>query len=86
MRVRREREQSGKGTDPGLSAASYLHRGDHAIVANGVGADGEVAGRVPADDPVVGVPVRGMRLVGIYHCQISHHHIHLVFWDLAGKL
>lgn len=35
----------------------YLHHGDHAVVANRVGADGEVAGRVPADDPVDGVPV-----------------------------
>lgn len=80
--ARREREQSGQGPVP----PSYLHHGDHAIVAHRVGADGEVAGRVSADDPVVGVPVRGMRLVGIYHRQIRHHHIHLVFWDLAGEL
>lgn len=86
MRARRERQSSGKGTDAGLSEASYLHHGDHPIVGNGVGADGEVAARVSADDPVVGVPVRGMRLVSVYHCQISHHHIHLVFWDLAGEL
>lgn len=37
--------------------APHLHHGDHAVVADGVGADGEVTRRVPADDPVDGVPV-----------------------------
>lgn len=36
---------------------SHLHHGDHAVIADGVGADGEVTRRVPADDPVDGVPV-----------------------------
>lgn len=72
-------EQLGKGQP-------YLHHGNHAVVANRVGADGEVARRVSADDPVDGVPVRGMRLVGIYHRQISHHDVHLVLGDLAGEL
>ena len=76
-------ERARTDTEPGLS---YLHHGDHAVVANGVGAYGEVAGWVSADDPVVGVPVRGMWLVSIYHRQISHHHVHLVFGDLAGEL
>lgn len=68
------------------SLASYLHHGDHAIVADRVCADGEVARRVSTDDPVDGIPVRGVGLVGIYHCQISHHKIHPVLWDLAGEL
>lgn len=74
------------GGNSSNSPASYLHHGDHAIVADRVGADGEVARRVSTDDPVDGIPVRGVRLVGIYHCQISHHNIHPVLWDLAGEL
>lgn len=65
---------------------TYLYHGDHAVVADGVRADGEVPVWISTDDPVDGVPVRRVRLVGIYHRQISHHKIHSVLRDLTGKL
>lgn len=65
---------------------SYLHHSDHAVIADGVGADGEVARRVPADDPVDGVPVWRVRLVGVDCCQIGHHDVHVVLWDFTGEL
>lgn len=36
---------------------SYLNHGDHAIIGDGVGADGEMPTWVSADDPVDRVPV-----------------------------
>lgn len=65
---------------------SYLHHCYHAIVANRVGADGEVPGWVSADDPVDGVPVWRVWLVGVYHCKIGNHNIHSVLRDLTWKL
>lgn len=65
---------------------SYLHDGHHAIIAYRVSTDGEVPGWVSTDDPVDGVPVWGVRLVSIYHRQISHHNIHSVLWNLTRKL
>lgn len=65
---------------------SYLHHGHHAVVGDRVGADGEVARRVSADDPVDSVPVGRVRLVGVNHCQVGHHHVHSVLWHLTGKL
>ena len=65
---------------------SYLHHGHHAVVGDRVGADGEVPRWIAADDPVDGVPVWRVRLVGVYHRQIGHHQIHSVLWDFTGKL
>lgn len=65
---------------------SYLNHGDHAVIGDRVSADGEMPGRVSTDDPVDGVPVRRVWLVGVYHRQISHYNIHTVLWDLTGKL
>lgn len=64
----------------------YLHHSDHAVIGDGISADGEVPIWVSADDPVDGVPVRRVGLVGINNCQISHSKIHLVLWDFTGKL
>lgn len=66
--------------------ASYLDHGNHAIIASWVSTYGEVARGVSTDDPVDGVPVRRMWLVGIYHCQISHRNVYAILWDLARKL
>lgn len=65
---------------------SYLHHSDHAIIGNRVGANAKVPGRVSVDDPVDGVPIRRVRLICIYNCQVSHHKIHPVLWDLSRKL
>lgn len=71
----------GLGSEP-----TYLHHGDHAVVADRVGADGEVTHRVPADDPVDGVPVWRVGLVGVDGRQVGHHDVHVVLWNFTGKL
>lgn len=75
-----------EGLEFHFNIVRYLHHGDHAVVGNGIGADGKVPSWVPTDDPVNGVPVRRVRLVCIYNSQISHCNIHCVLWDLARKL
>lgn len=68
------------------SAASHLDHRQHPLVGDGVGADGEVAHGVAADDAVHGVPVGTVGLVPVYHRQVGHHHVHLVLWHLPRKL
>lgn len=64
----------------------YLDHRDHSVVGDGVRSDREVSSRVPADDPVDGVPVWRVRLVGVAHRQVSHRHADTILWDLARKL
>lgn len=72
-----------------LWAPPHLHHGDHALVGDGVSADGEVARGVPADDAVNGVPVGRVRLIPVQHRQVCHHHLHPVLrhfsWILQRK-
>lgn len=46
---------------PGLGnvpeTVTHLHHGDHALIGDRVCADSEVAGGVPTDDSVDGIPV-----------------------------
>lgn len=56
----------------------YLHHGDHALVGDRVRPDGEVAGGVPADDAVDGIPVGRVGLVPVHHRQVCHHNLHSV--------
>lgn len=65
---------------------SYLYHSHHAIIANRVSANGEVTGWIATGDPVNSIPVGGMRLVGIYHRQVSHHNINPVLRNLTGEL
>lgn len=67
-------------TNTGPVGSPYLDHGDHALVGDGVGADGEVARGVPADDAVDGVPVGRVRLVPVHHRQVGHHNLHSVLW------
>lgn len=67
-------------------ATSHLDHRQHPLVGDGVGADGEVAHRVAADDAVHSVPVGTVGLVPVHHRQVGHHHIHLVLWHLPRKL
>lgn len=60
----------------------YLDHCQHALIGDGVGADGEVSRGVSADDAVDGVPVGTVGLIPVHHCQVGHHHIHLVLWHL----
>lgn len=69
-----------------IETASYLYHSNHAVIGNGIRADGEVSRWVSAYDPVDGVPVRRVWLVCIDNCQVRHHEIHSVFGDLTGKL
>ena len=64
----------------------YLNHGDHAVVADGVGADAEVSRGISVDDPVHSIPVRAVRLVPVNHRQVGHHHINLVLRYLSRKL
>lgn len=64
----------------------YLDHRQHALVSDGVRADGEVSRGVPADDTVDGVPVGAVRLIPVHHRQVGHHHVHLVLWHLPRKL
>ena len=64
----------------------YLDHGQHAIVGDGVGADGEVPGGVATDDAVDSVPVGAVGLIPVHHRQVGHHHVHLVLWHLSRKL
>lgn len=41
----------------GSEVSTHLHHGDHALVGDGVGADGEVPRGVPTDNAVDGIPV-----------------------------
>lgn len=67
-------------------SSSYLDHCDHALISNGVGADGEVSRGVPAHDAVDSVPVGAVGLITVYHCQVGHHHVHLVLWHFPRKL
>lgn len=71
---------------PECIAPFYLDHCQHAVVGDGVGADGEVSSGVAADDAVDGVPVGTVRLIPVHHCQVGHHHIHLVLWHLPREL
>lgn len=64
----------------------YLCHCQHALIGDGVGADGEVSRGVSADDAVDGIPVGAVGLISVHHRQVSHHHIHLVLWHLPRKL
>lgn len=64
----------------------YLDHSDHAVIVDRVGADEEVTLGVSAGDAVLGSPVGAVRLIPVNHCQIGHHHIHPVLWDLPRKL
>lgn len=63
-------------------SVSYLDHGQHALVGDGVGADGEVPRGVAADDAVDGVPVGAVGLVPVHHRQVRHHHVDFVLQDL----
>lgn len=60
----------------------YLDHRQHALIGDGVGADGEVSRGVSADDAVDGVPVGTVGLIPVHHREVCHHHIHLVLWHL----
>lgn len=77
---------TGKGSECYVRPGSYLHHGDHAIIWNRVGADGKMPRWVSADDPVDGIPIRGVRLISIYNRQVSHNDIYTVLGDLSRKL
>lgn len=64
----------------------YLDHSQHALVCDGVGANGEVPRGVSADDAIDGVPVGAVRLISVHHCQVGHHHVHLVLWHFSRKL
>lgn len=64
----------------------YLDHCQHALIGDGVGADGEVSRGVSAHDAVHGVPVGAVGLISVHHCQVGHHHVHLVLWHLPRKL
>lgn len=65
-----------------LSPIFHLEHRQHALIGDGVGADGEVARGVSADDAVDGVPVGAVGLVPVHHRQVGDHHVHLVLWHL----
>lgn len=65
-----------------LLSISYLDHCQHALVGDGVGADGEVSRGISADDAVDGVPVGTVGLVPVHHSQVRDHHVDLVLWDL----
>lgn len=69
-----------------MGGGSHLDHRQHALVGDGVGADGEVSRRVSADDAVHGVPVGAVGLIPVHHRQVGHHHVHLVLQHLPGKL
>lgn len=71
---------------PNIMLHSYLDHCQHALIGDGVGTDGEMSGRVPADNAVDGIPVWAVRLIPVHHRQVGHHHIHLVLWHLSRKL
>lgn len=64
----------------------YLDHRQHALVSDGVGANGEVSRGVPTDDTVDGVPVWAVWLIPVHHRQVGHHHVHLVLRHLPRKL
>lgn len=64
----------------------YLNHCQHALIGDGVGADGEVPGGVSADNAVDGIPVGAVGLVPVHHRQVGHHYIDLVLWHLPRKL
>lgn len=68
------------------AASFYLDHRQHALICDGVGADGEVSSGVAADNPIHCVPVRAVGLISVHHRQVGHHCIHLVFWHLPRKL
>lgn len=68
------------------AASFYLDHCQHALISDGVGANGEVPRGVSADDAVDGVPVGAVRLIPVHHRQVGHHNVHLVLWHLPGKL
>lgn len=65
---------------------AHLHHGDQAVVAVGVGLNGEAAGGVAAADSVRGVPGRRVRLVLVGHGQVGYDDIHPVLGDFAIEL
>lgn len=69
-----------------ITLHSHLDHCQHALIGDGVGADGEVSGRVPADDAVDSVPVGAVGLIPVHHCKVGHHHINLILWHLSRKL
>lgn len=71
---------------PNAQLNLYLEHCQHALIGDGVGADGEVAGGVAADDAVDGVPVGTVGLIPVHHRQVGHHHVHLVLRHLPRKL
>lgn len=65
-----------------FQSISYLDHCQHALVGDGVGADGEVSCGISADDAVDGVPVGTVGLVPVHHRQVGDHHVDLVLRDL----
>lgn len=64
----------------------YLDHCHHALICDGIGADGEVSRWVSADNAIDCVPVRTVGLIPVHHCQVGHHHVYFVLWNLPGKL
>lgn len=68
--------------EPNVQLNFYLDYCQHALISDGVGADGEVSRGVSADNAVDSVPVGTVGLIPVHHRQVGHHHIHLVLWHL----
>lgn len=81
-----ERAVSDARTPRACGPPPHLDHRQHALIGDGVGADGEVSRGVSADDAVHGVPVGTVGLIPVHHRQVGHHHVHLVLRHLPRKL
>ncbi len=61
----------------------HLDHHQHALIGDGIGADGEVSRGISTDDAVHSVPVGTVGLISVHHGQVGHHHIHFVLWHLT---
>lgn len=64
----------------------YLDNCYQALISGRISGHGEPAGGVAPGDFVDSIPGRGVGLVLVSHCQVSHNDIHAVFRNLAEEL